>query len=217
MNTVYVFTAITCRVVFRLFFRWRVHNRERVPLVGPAILASNHASFVDPPMSGSPLPRSINYLARESLFKNPILRWYIESLSAVPVDRDGGGAKGLKIILDRLLHGEVILLFPEGTRTPNGQLQPVRSGVGLAVIKSDAPVIPVRLFGTYEAFGRHLKWPQPKPVVVKFGRPIDFSAARAEAKVCSKARLKDLYQEVADKIMEEIGRLEPHEDVDRFG
>ena len=217
MNTVYILTAIVCRVVFRLYFRWRVHNRERVPLTGPGILAANHASFFDPPMIGSPLPRSINYLARETLFKNPVMRWYIESLHAVPVDRDGGGAKGLKIILDRLLHGEVILLFPEGTRTPDGRLQPVRSGIGLTVIKSDAPVIPVRLFGTFEAYGRHRRWPVPKPVVVKFGKPIDFSAERAEALVCSKARLKELYQEVADRIMAEIGKLEPHEDVEHFG
>ncbi len=217
MNAVYFLTSIVCKIVFRIYFRWRVCNRERVPRTGPAILASNHASFVDPPMIGSPLPRMINYLARESLFKNPLLTWYIRALQGVPVDRDGGSAKGLRVILERLLQGEAILLFPEGTRTRDGNLQPARSGIGLTVLKSNAPVIPLRLFGTFEAYGRHLKFPRPLPVVLKFGNPIDFSAARAEAKVCSKPRLKQLYQEVADKIMDEIDRLEPWEDVDHFG
>ena len=72
----------------------------------------------------------------------------------MPVDRDGGGAKGLKAILDRLLAGGGIILFPEGTRTKDGQLQPARSGIGLTVIKSTAPVVPVRVFGTFEAYGQ---------------------------------------------------------------
>ncbi len=217
MNSVYFATAIVCRAVFRLYFRWRVHNGERVPRTGSAILASNHASFLDPPMVGSKLPRMINYLARESLFSNPIVSWYIRQLNAVPVDRDGGGAKGLRNILQRLLQGEAIVVFPEGTRTPDGNLQRAHSGIGLTILKSNAPVIPVRVFGTFEAFGRHLKIPRPLPVVVKFGMPIDFSDARAEAQTCSKQRLKELYQEVADRIMAEIRRLEPCEDVDKFG
>lgn len=168
-------------------------------------------------MIGSPLPRMINYLARETLFRNPIAIWYMRALNGVPVDRDGGSAKGLRIILQRLQEGEAIVLFPEGTRTHDGSLQRARSGIGLTVLKSDAPVIPLRIFGTFEAYGRHLKFPRPLPVVLKFGHPIDFSAERAEARVCSKPRLKQLYQEVADKIMEAIKHLEPWEDVEHFG
>ena len=97
-------------------------------------------------------------------------------VEAVPVDRDGGGAAGLKAILDRLLAGGVIILFPEGTRTRDGKLQPARSGIGLMVIKSDALVVPVRTFGTFEAYGRHITFPRPKPVAVKYGRPMKFEA-----------------------------------------
>jgi hypothetical protein len=79
----------------------------------------------------------------------------LRSWNSVPVDRDGGGAAGLKIILGRLLAGGAIILFPEGTRTRMAGLQPARSGIGLTVIKSDAPVVPVRTFGTFEAYGRH--------------------------------------------------------------
>jgi 1-acyl-sn-glycerol-3-phosphate acyltransferase len=203
----------TCfRVMYATYFRWRVFNAERVPLQGGVILASNHASFLDPPLVGSALSRDINYLARESLFRFPGIGALLRSWNAVPVDRDGGGAKGLKIILDRLLNGAGIILFPEGTRTKDGNLQPARSGIGLTVIKSNAVVIPVRTFGTFEAFGRNHKIPRPHRVTVKYGRPINFEKLRAEAKNCDKARLKEIYQQVADGIMAAIAELEPKED-----
>jgi 1-acyl-sn-glycerol-3-phosphate acyltransferase len=203
----------TCfRVMYATYFRWRVFNAERVPLQGGVILASNHASFLDPPLVGSGLKRDINYLARESLFRFPGIGALLRSWNAVPVDRDGGGAKGLKTILDRLLQGNGIILFPEGTRTKDGNLQPARSGIGLTVIKSDAVVIPVRTFGTFEAFGRNHKFPRPHRVAVKYGRPMRFEKLHAEAKTCDKARLKGIYQQVADEIMVAIAKLEPKED-----
>jgi 1-acyl-sn-glycerol-3-phosphate acyltransferase len=126
----------------------------------------------------------------------------------VPVDREGGGARGLKKILDRLLAGGGIILFPEGTRTRDGRLQPARSGIGLTVIKSTAPVVPVRVFGTYEAYGRHITLPRPHRIAVKYGAPMNFEALRAEAKTCDKTRLKQIYQQVADEIMAAIAKLE---------
>jgi 1-acyl-sn-glycerol-3-phosphate acyltransferase len=175
-------------------------------------LAANHASILDPPLVGAALHRPINYLARKSLFRFPGVGALLHSWNAVPVDRDGGGAAGLKAILDRLLAGGGIVLFPEGTRTGDGQLQPARSGVGLTVIKSSAIVVPVRTFGTFEAYGRDVKIPRPKKVAVKYGEPMRFEKLRAEAKSCSKARLKEIYQEIADEIMAAIAKLEPRED-----
>jgi 1-acyl-sn-glycerol-3-phosphate acyltransferase len=200
------------RCYFRFYCRWHVFNPERVPLQGPVILASNHASYLDPPLVGAALPRDINYLARESLFRFPVVGSILRGVNAVPVDRDGGGGAGLKAILDRLLKGQGIILFPEGTRTRDGQLQPARSGIGLTVIKSAAPVVPVRVFGTYEAYGRHILIPRPRRVAVKFGKPLHFEELRAEAKTCPKPRLKQIYQEVANQIMSAIGALEPKQD-----
>ena len=212
MNFSYRLGWLVFRAIYRFYFSWRVFNAERVPLTGAVILASNHASFLDPPLVGSGLHRGINYLARESLFRFPGMGALLRSWQAVPVDRDGGGAAGLKAILARLLAGGVIILFPEGTRTRDGRLQPARSGIGLTVVKSDAVVIPVRTFGTYEAYGRHVKFPRPKPVAVKYGRPMKFEQLRAEAKNCSKARLKEIYQQIAGEIMAAIAALEPGED-----
>ncbi len=212
MKLIYRVGWLMSRFAFATYFRGRVYHPERVPLTGPVILASNHASFLDPPFVGAGLKRDIHYLARESLFHSRVLGAILRSVNCVPVDRDGGGAAGLRAILDRLLAGGGIILFPEGTRTRDGQLQSARSGIGLTVIKSDAPVVPVRVFGTYEAYGRHLKFPRPRPVAVKYGQPMLFEKFRAEARTCLKPRLKEIYQQIADEIMAAIAKLKSGED-----
>ncbi len=212
MSILYWFGWAFSRAAFALYFRWRVFNPERVPTSGPVILAANHASFLDPPLVGASLHREICYLARESLFRFVGIGWLLRQWQAIPVDREGGGAAGLRAILDRLRAGNAIILFPEGTRTRDGKLQPARSGIGLAVVKSDAPVVPVRTFGTFEAYGRHMRLPRPRRVAVKFGKPMNFDAPRSEAETCSKARLKEIYQQAADEIMAAIGKLEARDD-----
>lgn len=211
MNWSYRLGWIFFRTVFATYFPTRFFNAERVPETGPVILASNHASFIDPPLAGAGFNRMVNYFARDTLFRVPILGRMLRSWKVVPVDREGGGA-GLKTILDRLLEGGIILLFPEGTRTSDGRLLSAKSGVGLVVIKSAAPVVPVRLFGTFEAYGRHLKFPRPRRLVVKYGPQLHFQALREEAKVCSKPRLKEIYRQAASEIMSAIASLEPKPD-----
>src|ERR1035441_1268707 len=169
------------RCYFSVFHRWRTFNAERVPLQGPVILASNHASYIDPAVGGAGVRRQINYLARDSIFRVPVLASILHSWEVVPVDRDGGTGRGLKAILDRLACGGAIILFPEGTRSRHGELNPARSGVGLAVIKSTAPVVPARVFGTYAAFGAQMLVPRPRPLAVKYGRPMLFEAAPERA------------------------------------
>src|SRR6266478_2002986 len=193
MNFLYFLGWSAFRAIYKVYFRWRVYNPERVPLTGPVILASNHASMIDPPLVGAGLRRGINYLALESLFRFPVVGWVLHRWQAVPVDREGGGAAGLRAILDRLLAGGAIVLFPEGTRTRDGKLQPARSGIGLTVVKSNALVVPVRVFGTFEAYGRHVRFPRPHCIAVKYGQPLRFDALRAEAQTCSKSRLKEIY------------------------
>ncbi|EEF58781.1 lysophospholipid acyltransferase family protein [Pedosphaera parvula] len=212
MNPVYFIGWTFYRTLFATYFRWRVYNPEHVPLKGAVILASNHASFLDPPLVGSGVKRDINYLARKSLFRYPGVGWILRTVNAVPVDREGGGAAGLKAIMDRLHNGGAIILFPEGTRSTDGNFLPARSGIGLTVIKSDAPVVPVRVFGTYDAWGRHVKIPKPRHVAIKYGTPMHFEQLRAEARTCTKERLKQIYQQVADEIMDAIARLEAKAD-----
>jgi 1-acyl-sn-glycerol-3-phosphate acyltransferase len=216
MHPIYFVGWFLFRNIYRVYFRFRACNAERVPQEGPVILASNHESFLDPMLVGAGLSRGINYLARENLFRFPPLGWLLRNWQVVPVDRDGGGAKGLKAILDRLLDGGAIILFPEGTRTRDGHLQPARAGIGLTVIKSEAPVVPVRVFGTFAAYSRHMRFPRPVSVAVKYGKPLMFESLRAEARSCSKARLKEIYQEVANELMAAIAKLEPCTDKAEF-
>lgn len=212
MKLVYRIPRFACVVFFTTYLRWRVLGRERVPAVGPVILASNHASFLDPPLVGAAVRRHVNFLARDTLFPIPLLGRCLRAWEVVPVDRDGGGAAGLKGILDRLRKGGAILLFPEGTRSPDGRLQAARSGIGLVAAKSTASVVPVRVFGSHEAMGRGVSWPRPRRVVVKFGPAMQFERLRAEAQTCPKPRLKEIYQEIADDIMAVIASLEPVKD-----
>jgi len=170
-----------CRQLVRGFaatyLHWKVHHPERIPATGPVILAANHTSFGDPPLIGAAVPRPINYLARESLFESPAFSRLIRALNAVPVDRDGGGPGGVRTVLGLLEADRVVLMFPEGTRSANGQLQPLRSGIGLVVIRSGAPVVPVRIFGLFEAWGRQRRFPRPLPITIKFGHPLQMRAS----------------------------------------
>jgi 1-acyl-sn-glycerol-3-phosphate acyltransferase len=216
MNLSYALGWCVARTVFRVGFRARFYGAEQVPRSGPVILAANHASYLDPPLVGAGLRRMVHFLARNTLFDSPLLRAVLRSWEVVPVDRDGAGAAGLKAILERLLAGGAILLFPEGTRTHDGRLQRARAGIGLVIAKSTCPVVPVRVFGTYEAWGRHRRWPRPHRLIVKYGTPLDFTAERALARTADKARLKALYQEIADTLMARIAALPPCREVRTF-
>lgn len=216
MNFAYFIGFTVSRLAFSTFFRWRVLHPERVPRHGAVLLACNHASYIDPPLVGAGLRRPIHYLARESLFRNPISAWILHQVNATPVDRDGGSASGLRTVINLLDRGEGVVLFPEGTRTRDGKPQSVRSGIGLIALKTNAPVVPVRVFGTYNAFGRRHRIPRPFPIAVKYGLPMAFEAERAEAKRCGRNRARALYDAVSIQIMEAIQNLTPHREISSF-
>ena len=208
MTQIYWLAWSASRLVFRNLFRCRVYHPERVPTAGPVILAANHESYFDPPLVGSSLPRPVNYLAREDLFSHRLSGPFLRGLNSVPVDRRGSGAAGLKGILRRLLNGDAILIFPEGTRSHNGTMQPPQTGIGLTILKSHAPVVPVRVW-TYKAFGRHRKIPRPAVVAVKFGHPLPFNSVRNQAKNCPRTEWRTLYQKVTNETMTAIANLQP--------
>jgi 1-acyl-sn-glycerol-3-phosphate acyltransferase len=202
------------RAFFAVYFRWRVYGARRVPKAGAVILAANHSSFIDPPLVGAGLSRTVIMLARRSLFRFPGLGRLLRLWHAVPVDPVGGAAMSLKTILGRLADGNAVLIFPEGTRSFDGRLQPGRAGLGLIVAKSSAPVVPVRIWGSHEAYGRRALLPLPRRVRLKYGRPIQFQDLRAEAARSSGRRLKEIYREIADVVMAEIDAMDPSADAE---
>ncbi|MGC3970117.1 MAG: lysophospholipid acyltransferase family protein [Pirellulales bacterium] len=160
-------------------FRLRCFHRERFPATGGYLLLSNHQSHLDPPLIGSVVPRRINYLARDTLFKNKFFAWLINSLDAIPIDREGLGLSGLKETMKRLKRGEIVLLFPEGTRSPDGEIQPLKPGFSALVQRTGVPIVPIALDGAYDAWPRNSKFPRPGKICIVVGEPISLETAKS--------------------------------------
>ena len=159
-------------------FRLRCHYRERIPASGGFLLLANHQSHLDPPFVGLVIPRRINFVARDTLFKNKAFAWLINSLDAIPIDRDGLGLAGLKETLRRLKRGEIVLLFPEGTRSPDGEMQPLKPGFSALVQRTGVPIVPLSIDGAYAAWPRKAKLPRPGTIEMVVGEPISAEVAK---------------------------------------
>ncbi len=155
-----------------IFFRLRCYGRHNAPKEGGVIVLSNHQSNMDPVLVGLAVPRRLNYLARDSLFGFAPFRWLIESLDAIPIDREGLGLAGIKECLRRLKRGEMVLLFPEGTRTRDGELGPLKPGFSALARRGDVWLLPVGVDGAFDAWPRTQTFPRPRRIVVCVGPPL---------------------------------------------
>jgi 1-acyl-sn-glycerol-3-phosphate acyltransferase len=202
VNPYYWFGYHLSRFIAKVFFRFRILHRERMIQTGPVLLASNHQSYFDPPLVGNVSDRAIYFLARSSLLNVPVLGWVLPKLNVIPVNQEGVDRSALKGIIKVLKQGECALVFPEGSRTLNGELQPGQPGVGLIIARTLAPVVPVRIFGAHEALPRgggiHLH-----PITIVVGEPIYFSEADLQP------RDKNLYARLSQKVMDAIAALAP--------
>lgn len=161
------------------------------------LLVANHQSFFDPVMIGMPLERPINYLARSTLFDNPIFGSLIRALGTIPLRRDSADGAALRAALSVLRSGRPLLLFPEGTRTDDGNLGEMGSGPALMASRCNVPVIPICVEGAYKAWPRDRMVPRPARAVVVYGDPIQPSEHRSGA-------------ELNDMIVESILNLREH-------
>jgi len=169
MQRVYGVCHYVLRVMFDMFFRGEVSGLHHLPKHGGFLLAANHASFLDPPMIGCHLSRQIAYFARKTLWRGGIASWWLDAVGTIPVDRDGGqDISAIKRVLKAIKDERGLILFPEGTRTTDGKLQSAKPGVGFLAIKTQVPVVPVRIFGSYEAFGKGRGLRLGTPVTVVF-------------------------------------------------
>jgi 1-acyl-sn-glycerol-3-phosphate acyltransferase len=167
----YRFVQALSAVWFAAVGGWRATGRDNVPGTGAAILVSNHASFLDVFVLGIPLCRPLNYVARSTLFL-PGLDWFIRSLGGFPIQREGMGAAGMKETLRRLRDGGIVTLFPEGTRTRDGRIGPLKHGIAVLVARAGVPVVPAGIAGTFEGWPRWRLLPVPHPIRVHYGAPI---------------------------------------------
>lgn len=203
MDPVYGFFHYLSALAYDMFFRGEVAGLEHLPKEGAFLIASNHASHLDPPIVGSQVPRQMCFFARKTLWKPGVASWWLDAVGTIPVDRDGGSdVSAIKRVLRALGDNKALILFPEGTRSPDGRLQPAKPGVGLIACRTQVPVVPARIFGSFEAFGRGRRLRLGTPVSVVFGPPLPPSAYDDP-----KAG-KERYQRASETIMAAIAKLE---------
>jgi 1-acyl-sn-glycerol-3-phosphate acyltransferase len=181
------------------FHRIRIEGRENVP-PGGCLIVSNHVSFMDPTTVGWAVAREIYYLGRKSLFKPPFWNWFLPLCNVLPIDRDGHDIGGLRRIIKMLKEGHAVLLFPEGTRSDDGTIQAAEPGAGLVALKAGVPILPVRIFGTYESLSRHTKRLRFHPIRVVIGQP--YLPAILEGR-----KEREAYGLVAQEMMDRISAL----------
>ncbi|MDR3591457.1 MAG: lysophospholipid acyltransferase family protein [Negativicutes bacterium] len=179
-----------------LFFRLKSSGQEHLPS-GGCVIASNHMSLLDPPVIGCSLPvsRGIHFMAKQELFKIPIFSWIIAHLGAFPVRRGMSDRNAIRTAIDLLRSGEIVGMFPEGTRSSTGQLGKALPGMAMLAVKAGVPVVPAAIVGTDKAFSRGCLFPA---VTARFGPPIILPAGRTE---------RENIEFLTNTIMEEIARL----------
>ncbi|XZE43257.1 lysophospholipid acyltransferase family protein [Pirellulaceae bacterium SH467] len=155
-----------------LLFSFRSEGQHYLDFEGGGMVLSTHQSMMDPVLIGMVVNRRLNYLARKTLFHNPLFAFLIRTLDAIELDRERGGLSGLKEMLKRLKRGEFVLMFPEGTRTMDGFVGPVKPGFIPIARRSEVPLVPVAVVGAYDCLPRGTKLPTRRPIAVVFGEPI---------------------------------------------
>lgn len=211
MSRLYCFFRPQIRVGFQWFCDLRVHHRERIPAAGPMLLASNHASYLDPALLGGVLvQRELHFMARSTLFRNPFFGGLIRRTNAHPIERGKGPDQDWDSFLNVLGEGKALLVFPEGTRTLTGELQPGKSGFGKLAHMSRVPVYPAYIHGTYQMWPKGGKF-KFAPVRVYFGNAVpleDLLGLPPEKRVL---------RQISSRVMEAIAELKKEAEAGQTG
>lgn len=163
---------------FTMAFRLKTHGREHVPRKGAAILAANHASFLDPILIGICARRPVRFLVANDFYRDPRLHAVLRWLGAIPVGGDAGMVRSFRRISGLIERGGLLGIFPEGGITRDGAMKPFRAGAAVLALRTGVPLIPIHVDGTFDALPRHAKWPRFVPITVRIGPPIPVQARR---------------------------------------
>ena len=202
MNGWYRFGYAFSWSMARLLFSFKVYGRDKIPNTGGCILAMNHESYLDPPLAGMCCRRAIYFLARKTLLEWPILGPIFPKVNVVPVDQERADMSALKTVIKLVKNGACTIVFPEGERTLDGKMGAAQPGLGLVIAKTLAPVVPMRIFGAYEAFPRGGKRLRLVPIRIVVGDPVLFTEADLDGSG------RDLYQRLSESVMKRIAALE---------
>lgn len=188
----YTFAKNVVKIVLLPFYRAKAIGKENIPGEGGVLICSNHINNLDPPMVGIASKRDIHFMAKEELFMTPILKGVLPKVHAFPVKRGLSDREALRKGLAVLKDGQVLGLFPEGTRSKDGLLGEGLAGAGFFALRSKAAVLPCAIIGPYKMF---------RPVKIVFGKPIDFERLREE-KVSADVATKAIMDEIQTLINE---------------
>jgi 1-acyl-sn-glycerol-3-phosphate acyltransferase len=178
MRPYYRFLRFMAQWLFALYFRGRVFGLRNVPVEGPVLLACNHQSYCDPVCAALPLYRELNFMARDTLFANPLFRTLIESLNAFPVKRGVADVGAVKEILRRLKRGKQVIVFPEATRTRDGSIGAINPNSLLIAKRASAVIVPTVIDGAFEAWPRTQALPSPRPIYLTYAEPVTAEQVR---------------------------------------
>ena len=170
-NFLWRFLRGLTRFALPLWFRLRARGIEKIPSHGPALLVINHQSFLDSMLVGTPLARPISFLARDSLFRVPVVGWILKNTYVMPVNRQAASSSSLRLATERLKQGFLVGIFPEGTRSSDGQIGPLKPGFIALIRRVDAPVIPVGIAGERRGFSAWRVVSPPQAVPSRLRRP----------------------------------------------
>lgn len=168
----YLFKWSIVNPMLRVYFRGHIHGADNIPKSGPVLIVANHASDFDPPIVSSCVRRPVSYMAKQELFKVPVLAPAIRAYGAYPVQRGGSARGAIRAALEQLDQGWAVGVFLQGTRTPDGRIPQPKLGAAMIAAKAQVPLVPVSLWGTHRILPRGAKFPKPLPVTVRIGPPI---------------------------------------------
>ncbi|HVJ67867.1 MAG TPA: lysophospholipid acyltransferase family protein, partial [Caulifigura sp.] len=188
--------------VFAFWLEYRARGYENLP-PGPALLIANHQSFLDPLLVGVGLRRPISFLARDTLFKVPVIGWILRKTYVLPIRRDAAGTESLRVSLKRLSDGYLVGIFPEGTRSRDGRIGPMKPGFVALVRRAEVPVIPVAVSGAFQAMPRGAIFLRPRRVRVVFGEAISVEQLAAFKGRGSETELVNLVAQRIGTLLEE--------------
>ncbi|MCZ7627198.1 MAG: 1-acyl-sn-glycerol-3-phosphate acyltransferase [Candidatus Methylomirabilis sp.] len=151
---------LVCLGIAKVAFRLQIEGQEHIPRTGPGIVAANHVSYIDPIIIGIAVRRPVRFMAKKELFSSPLFGWLIRQLGAFPVNRDRTNLQAFKLAASSLAAGEIVAIFPEGTRGDGVKLRPAKPGIGLIAARTGAPVIPTFHQGTGKVFPKGAWFPQ---------------------------------------------------------
>ncbi len=199
-HSVSIMGRLLCLGIAKVAFRLHIEGEEFIPRTGPTILAANHVSFIDPIIIAVSVRRPVRFMAKKELFRFPLFGWLLRQFGAFPVNRHRINLQAFKQATSLLEAGEIVAMFPEGTRGDGVELRPAKPGVGLIAARTGAPVIPALHRGTEKVLPRGAWFPRPHRIVVKFGAPLRF----VEGQI---GKRQDQAEVFSQTIMEKIAAL----------